>query len=591
MTRPSRLRALLLLLAAAAASCGGGGGASSTPPFITGVVVAFPGGGAPPGLEGAVVVVLDGTTGDPLQGASVTMNGTALLWSPVYQDYEGTFTVTPGAAVDLRVTVGGRTYAVTAPSFSAAPSIDVPAAGTVWASGCSNGISWSGGAPPGDGILVAVLDATDPTADPLFGFLLLPASQTTVAIPGNVLSPGSRLVFVGLTSETMIPLAVEGSSLVLVGARTAPPVTVVPADYRELAILPANRGIGSGQTQQLQAVANLCSGTGTLDLTAAATWSSSNEEVVTVSNAGGSTGLATAVAPGTATVSAVVGGIGGSAALSVRDFTPRSSPASGKLLGGVSWSGSTLVAVGESGTILTSPDGAAWTQQVSGTAAQLNGVAASPSLMVAVQYGSLAVLTSPDGVTWTPQGGGTGEGLWSVVWTGGQFVAVGIGGAIVTSPDGIVWTPRNSGTTGALVGVAASGTQIVAVGGAGTLAGVALASPDGATWTPQTIPPSWGFLWTATFTGTQFIAFGDGGPLSSPDGITWTAQTGPSGMLAMAASATEIMAVGDFGSIATSSDGRTWTTWTVGSARLTGVAWTGTRWVVVGASGTIFTSP
>ena len=58
------------------------------------------------------------------------------------------------------------------------------------------------------------------------------------------------------------------------------------------------------------------------------------------------------------------------------------------------------------------------------------------------------VLTSPDAVTWTMRGAGMENNLWGVAFGGGVFTAVGWGqgdsgtdqGRIFTSPDGVVWS-------------------------------------------------------------------------------------------------------------------------------------------------------
>jgi hypothetical protein len=60
------------------------------------------------------------------------------------------------------------------------------------------------------------------------------------------------------------------------------------------------------------------------DVTSLVTWSSSDTTVATVSNTAGSLGAATAAMPGSATVSATLGGISGSASLTVTSATLKS---------------------------------------------------------------------------------------------------------------------------------------------------------------------------------------------------------------------------------------------------------------------------
>jgi hypothetical protein len=310
-----------------------------------------------------------------------------------------------------------------------------------------------------------------------------------------------------------------------------------------------------------------------------------------VTNAPGAAGQATGAGPGTATVTADVDGIRGSTLVGVRDFTVRGS-GTGELLGAVTWTGSLAVAVGTSGTILSSHDGAAWTPHPTGSASQLTGVAASPDRVAAVMYGSAGVLTSPDLASWTEvsAGASAGSGLWSIAWTGGQFVAAGISGALATSPDGLAWTERVSGTPYTLGGVTGGGPRLVAVGGIGGLVGQVVTSMDGATWAVQDLPASAGYPRAVAWDGSRYLATGDFGVMASPDGLAWSSPAGPAGMMAVAASPGEVMAVGPQGAVATG-HGQRWITWKAGDALLQGVTWTGDRWVIVGSGGTILTSP
>lgn len=75
---------------------------------------------------------------------------------------------------------------------------------------------------------------------------------------------------------------------------------------------PADRAIATGETLQYRAVAIDNRGQAA-DITASATWASTNQAVATVAPGG----LASAVAPGTATIQAIAGGVTGSAVLGV----------------------------------------------------------------------------------------------------------------------------------------------------------------------------------------------------------------------------------------------------------------------------------
>ena len=87
-----------------------------------------------------------------------------------------------------------------------------------------------------------------------------------------------------------------------------------------IALTPASSSTAVGGTQQFTATGTYTDGS-TNNLTASATWSSSSASIATVSNTSGSQGLATAVARGTATISAISNFIKGSATLTVLSNT------------------------------------------------------------------------------------------------------------------------------------------------------------------------------------------------------------------------------------------------------------------------------
>jgi uncharacterized protein YjdB len=94
------------------------------------------------------------------------------------------------------------------------------------------------------------------------------------------------------------------------GGGTPPPVTL-----SSITVSPATASIAPGTTTQFTAQGSYSDGS-TKDLTSQVTWKSSASSIATL-NANGVAGLAKAVAAGSATVSASMNGISGSAALSV----------------------------------------------------------------------------------------------------------------------------------------------------------------------------------------------------------------------------------------------------------------------------------
>jgi hypothetical protein len=310
----------------------------------------------------------------------------------------------------------------------------------------------------------------------------------------------------------------------------------------------------------------------------------------------------------------------------------------GNDLRGVTYGSGTFVAVGDSGTILTSPDGVTWTIATSGTNSDLSGVTYDNGIFVALGKNKGhpttggTILTSPDGLTWTVRVSGT-IGLSAVTYGNGTFVTVGTGGTILTSPDGLTWTVRVSGTSVSLFGVTYGNGTFVAVGESALAPhrdGKILTSPDGITWTIRTSGTSYdlsgvtygngtfvavggyaivtspdGVTWTARTSGTNyvsgvaygngtFVAVGGGTIFMSPDGVVWTTRTSETvfGLSEVTYGNGTFVAVGLL-NIITSSDGVTWTTRISGTnSDLTGVTYGNGIFVAVGMGGLdIVTSP
>ncbi len=166
--------------------------------------------------------------------------------------------------------------------------------------------------------------------------------------------------------------------------------------------------------------------------------------------------------------------------------------------------------------------------------------------------------------TWTQRSSGTAYSLDSVAYGNGMFVAGGFGNTIISSTDGITWTSRSSTTD---------------------------AKPD-ANYYQVT-----GLAWSAST--NRFIAVGDRSVINnsippllatSPDGITWTRASLASGtyigatLLDVTTDSAGITVVGP-GYVFYSTDGVAWTSEQpdgLGSARLSGVASSGTVRVAVG---------
>lgn len=299
----------------------------------------------------------------------------------------------------------------------------------------------------------------------------------------------------------------------------------------------------------------------------------------------------------------------------------------GSALQSVAWTGSLFVAVGEHGTVLTSPAGTSWAAQASGTRLTLRSVVWTGARLVAVGDEG-GIVTSTNGSVWTPVNGLLRLALRGIAWTGTQCVAVGDGGTVLTSPDGLAWTPRASGTFASLQSVFATSTLIVAVGDQGTIVtstngttwatsaavsaqrlnavgrsgsrwvaagdgGTLLSSANGTSWAAQSSGLTVDLL-ALHWDGTRFVSAGaDGASVHSSDGLAWTTSSTGSGIefRGLASGNGTVVAVGDHGGIATTLNAISWNNRSSGStAFFHDVVRTGSQWIAVGEAGLVMRS-
>ncbi len=243
---------------------------------------------------------------------------------------------------------------------------------------------------------------------------------------------------------------------------------------------------------------------------------------------------------------------------------------------------------GDSGTILTSTDGTSWTARASGTTVTLLDARYANGLWV-INGDSGTLLTSTDGISWTKRVSGTTVTLLDARYANGLWVAVGSSGTILTSTDGTSWTARASGTTVTLWDARHANGLWVIVGYSGTI----LTSPDGITWTVRVSGTAQNLYEVRHANGLWVVAGYSGTLLTSPDGITWTVRdSGTEAYLYEARYGNGLwVVVGSYGTLLTSTDGTSWTARTSGTtAYLRDARYANGLWVAVGGGGTILTS-
>ena len=265
------------------------------------------------------------------------------------------------------------------------------------------------------------------------------------------------------------------------------------------------------------------------------------------------------------------------------------------------------------GGLATSTDAITWTQRTSGTTSSINALFFANSLYL---YGSqFQFATSTDAVTWTNRGTRSGGVQWFTYYNNLYLMGAVAGQVVHSSPDGATWTPTGAassipnwntdGGQSESVNRPAIGNNRIVFPGLFGQCRVSLDTPyPGSKWLPvqgQLVsrstypqlyaqvgtrevfgsPTNVGFIETLRYTSPTSADFRDLATNTEPGGYTF----GPT-----------IVAVGNGGQIATSTDALTWTARTSGTAAsIISVihvrdVLTGGQYVYAGAGGVLATS-
>ena len=260
----------------------------------------------------------------------------------------------------------------------------------------------------------------------------------------------------------------------------------------------------------------------------------------------------------------------------------------------VRWDGTNLYAVGGPSKLATSPDGISWSFHRTGYSGDFMRDIANSGTRILAAAQTYYMSTTPGLESPWPTHDWIGATTVdnAVIWDGTQFISVGSNGGMRTSLDGISYTyifNTVTGTSELLREIIYTGSQYVVVGYNGTI----LTAPDTASWTVQTSGTSNNLL-SVAYSGSTYVAVGSmGTALISDDAVTWNAVTSgtTNTLYNVIWAGDEFVAVGAGTTILTSADGTTWTPSSGGLPFNTykGVAYTGSRLVVVGNNGVIVT--
>jgi hypothetical protein len=202
------------------------------------------------------------------------------------------------------------------------------------------------------------------------------------------------------------------------------------------------------------------------------------------------------------------------------------------------------------------------------------------------------ILTSPNGIDWdvelTPSSA-TNSVLLGVGGSTNFFLAVGSQGTVLWATNTFLWNALPAPTTNDLQGVCFDGSRFILCGGNGTL----LTSTNGTNWTQRATPAN-AFLMSVTTFNRSWVAVGEGGViLTSLDSTNWVRQTsGTTNWLSQVRCLNgQLLALGETGTILVSTNGTNWAARTSGLTNwLNAADYVDGVWFIAGDQGTLLIS-
>ncbi len=199
-----------------------------------------------------------------------------------------------------------------------------------------------------------------------------------------------------------------------------------------------------------------------------------------------------------------------------------------KTLNSVCYGNGMFVAVGQGGTVLSSPDGEKWTDN---TNEGLNASKIGGADLYSVCYGNGifvavgatgTIISSTDGISWTKKSIGIAE-IPAVCYGGKTFLAFPTGSPCLISSNGTEWSGATEQPQFNVFSACYSQKKFVAIGEyCGDLSLYAADSADGEKWEHSACAESLGhFLKSICWSGDKFIAVGLGGFILMREGKGW----------------------------------------------------------------------
>jgi hypothetical protein len=170
-------------------------------------------------------------------------------------------------------------------------------------------------------------------------------------------------------------------------------------------------------------------------------------------------------------------------------------PSSAGALAATAYGNGKFIAVGQGGTILTSSDGAVWTQQTSGTTANFNYAKYTGGRFFAFGVEAAGGITSIDGVTWDPA-----PAFTDVAYFKGEYYACYWDQTVARSVDAVTWTTL-PGAGGRYLEVHGSTLLLT------EFVGTVNQTTDGVTWTRNSQNSKYGAAVLSSQNGALFASY------------------------------------------------------------------------------------
>jgi outer membrane protein assembly factor BamB len=291
-----------VILIALMTACGGGGGggsdggnanAQAVVPYISSSVSSFEAGKVPPGLMPISsntlisVAVLNDADASVISNALVSANGLTLQYSALSKDYSSYLALDPGALIEVRVALNGKTYTASSTLFANYPALNDPVTNDWWYSGDLHQLKWSSMASDTETYALGIMSAAGDIVWPADGqFQIASLGTMQASVGGWALRAGDFYALIGQRKFVDFQGAAPQSGMAVRSFSQAPiSVFDSPITLQSIDITAASQNIALNDAVQLTAIGTY-SNNRTKDITNSVLWSTWDASTATVSSTG-----------------------------------------------------------------------------------------------------------------------------------------------------------------------------------------------------------------------------------------------------------------------------------------------------------------